>query len=285
LLESELASLRAWAEKEQEQRASSERRVRELELELRAHEQRGHETQRDMSALEQRYHELQRESAMLRSADQRNQELQRENASLQSQVSVLESEKQQLELTIRTLQKDVTKLDSFKSTIIASIREDSAPYVPQTDTVRPASSGLHGSPPPTRLAPTREPYARSSPAGSAYGMGSLGASYPSTFAYPGGYSGAPPTARTHFSPPPGSSRQRTSPTASATYVDGKEFFRIARSRLSYEHFNAFLGQIKSLNDHTQSRDTTLEQARQIFGAENEDLFVQFRSLLAHHGLV
>lgn len=115
-LESELDSLRAWAEKEQEQRAAAERRARELEVELRAIEQRGHESQRSMVALEQRYNDLQRESAMLRSADQRNNELQRENASLQSQVSMLESEKQQLELTIRTLQKDVTKLDRCAGT-------------------------------------------------------------------------------------------------------------------------------------------------------------------------
>ena len=72
---------------------------------------------------------------------------------------------------------------------------------------------------------------------------------------------------------------------SAAYVDGKDFFRLARSRLSYEQFNQFLANIKSLNDHTQSRDATLERARQIFGPGNEDLFISFRALLAHHGLV
>lgn len=141
---------------------------------------------------------------------------------------------------------------------------------------------LHSSPPPAHLGVPREPFTRSSPTPS-YSGSALGASYYTTQGA-GAWGGAPSTARTHYSPS-GGSRLRTSPTASGTYVDGKEFFRIARSRLSYEQFNAFLGSIKSLNDHTQSRDTTLEQAHRIFGPENEDLFVQFRSLLAHHGLV
>ncbi|KAJ6849338.1 uncharacterized protein M6B38_270115 [Iris pallida] len=37
-------------------------------------------------------------------------------------------------------------------------------------------------------------------------------------------------------------------------IDGKEFFRQARSRLSYEQFAAFLGNIKELNAHRQSHE-------------------------------
>ncbi|OAY80979.1 Uncharacterized protein ACMD2_04708, partial [Ananas comosus] len=37
-------------------------------------------------------------------------------------------------------------------------------------------------------------------------------------------------------------------------IDGKEFFRQARSRLSYEQFAAFLANIKELNAHRQSRE-------------------------------
>lgn len=36
-------------------------------------------------------------------------------------------------------------------------------------------------------------------------------------------------------------------------VDGKEFFRQARNRLSYQQFSAFLSNIKELNSHRQSR--------------------------------
>uniref|UniRef100_A0A453FLF1 At4g15545-like C-terminal domain-containing protein n=1 Tax=Aegilops tauschii subsp. strangulata TaxID=200361 RepID=A0A453FLF1_AEGTS len=41
-----------------------------------------------------------------------------------------------------------------------------------------------------------------------------------------------------------------------TRIDGKEFFRQARSRLSYEQFAAFLANIKELNAHRQSQEVT-----------------------------
>ncbi|KAL5663377.1 hypothetical protein ACJX0J_023485, partial [Zea mays] len=51
------------------------------------------------------------------------------------------------------------------------------------------------------------------------------------------------------SPPRGGSNPGRTPR-----VDGKEFFRQARSRLSYEQFGAFLANIKELNAHKQSRE-------------------------------
>ncbi|KAF8766212.1 hypothetical protein HU200_007718 [Digitaria exilis] len=65
-----------------------------------------------------------------------------------------------------------------------------------------------------------------------------------------------------------------------TRVDGKEFFRQARSRLSYEQFAAFLANIKELNAHRQSQEETLRKADEIFGAENKDLFMSFQGLLS-----
>ncbi|THU48091.1 hypothetical protein C4D60_Mb09t22570 [Musa balbisiana] len=62
-------------------------------------------------------------------------------------------------------------------------------------------------------------------------------------------------------------------------VDGKEFFRQARSRLSYEQFGAFLANIKELNAHRQSREETLRKADEIFGTENKDLYLSFQGLL------
>ncbi|KAJ4754596.1 interactor of constitutive active ROPs protein [Rhynchospora pubera] len=63
-------------------------------------------------------------------------------------------------------------------------------------------------------------------------------------------------------------------------IDGKEFFRQARSRLSYEQFAAFLANIKELNAHQQSRDETLKKAEEIFGPQNKDLFSSFQNLLS-----
>ncbi|ERN14860.1 uncharacterized protein At4g15545 isoform X2 [Amborella trichopoda] len=62
-------------------------------------------------------------------------------------------------------------------------------------------------------------------------------------------------------------------------IDGKEFFRQARSRLSYEQFSAFLANIKELNAHRQGREETLKKAEEIFGQDNKDLYLSFQGLL------
>ncbi|KAF8411277.1 hypothetical protein HHK36_003824 [Tetracentron sinense] len=62
-------------------------------------------------------------------------------------------------------------------------------------------------------------------------------------------------------------------------IDGKEFFRQARSRLSYEQFSAFLANIKELNAQKQSREDTLRKAEEIFGSDNKDLYLSFQGLL------
>ncbi|KAK8705877.1 hypothetical protein V6N13_049463 [Hibiscus sabdariffa] len=62
-------------------------------------------------------------------------------------------------------------------------------------------------------------------------------------------------------------------------VDGKEFFRQARSQLSYEQFSAFLANIKELNAQKQTREETLRKAEEIFGTDNKDLFISFQGLL------
>ncbi|KAF5781421.1 hypothetical protein HanRHA438_Chr11g0496281 [Helianthus annuus] len=65
----------------------------------------------------------------------------------------------------------------------------------------------------------------------------------------------------------------------ATKIDGKEVFRQARSRLSYEQFSAFLANIKELNSQKQSREETLRKAEEIFGSDNKDLYLSFQALL------
>lgn len=76
------------------------------------------------------------------------------------------------------------------------------------------------------------------------------------------------------SPPRGRSM-----TARTPRIDGKEFFRQARSRLSYEQFSAFLANIKELNAQKQSREETLRKAEEIFGTDNKDLYLSFQGLL------
>ncbi|MCO5589026.1 hypothetical protein L7F22_042990 [Adiantum nelumboides] len=97
--------------------------------------------------------------------------------------------------------------------------------------------------------------------------------------------------RTSFSSSQPTSKRTTAPNSppkgsfSATRtprVDGKEFFRQARNRLSYEQFSAFLANIKELNAHRQSREETLRKADEIFGVENKDLYQSFDGLLSRH---
>eukprot|EP01018_Ginkgo_biloba_P040133 Gb_29227 [translate_table: standard] len=86
----------------------------------------------------------------------------------------------------------------------------------------------------------------------------------------------------HHATAPNSPPRGGSHTARAARVDGKEFFRQARSRLSFEQFSAFLANIKELNSHRQTREETLRKADDIFGSENKDLYVIFEGLLSRH---
>ncbi|KAL1372589.1 uncharacterized protein At4g15545 [Arachis hypogaea] len=67
-----------------------------------------------------------------------------------------------------------------------------------------------------------------------------------------------------------------------TRVDGKDFFRQARNRLSYEQFGAFLANVKELNSHKQTREETLQKADEIFGPENKDLYAIFEGLITRN---
>ncbi|KAJ4722298.1 PH-response transcription factor pacC [Melia azedarach] len=67
-----------------------------------------------------------------------------------------------------------------------------------------------------------------------------------------------------------------------TRVDGKEFFRQVRSRLSYEQFGAFLANVKELNAHKQTKEETLRKADEIFGPDNKDLYAIFEGLITRN---
>lgn len=67
-----------------------------------------------------------------------------------------------------------------------------------------------------------------------------------------------------------------------TRVDGKEFFRQVRSRLSYEQFGSFLANVKELNSHKQTREETLKKADEIFGPDNKDLYAIFEGLITRN---
>ncbi|XP_042967106.1 uncharacterized protein At4g15545-like isoform X1 [Carya illinoinensis] len=67
-----------------------------------------------------------------------------------------------------------------------------------------------------------------------------------------------------------------------TRVDGKEFFRQVRTRLSYEQFGAFLANVKELNAGKQTKEETLLKADKIFGPDNKDLYTIFEGLVTRN---
>ena len=105
----------------------------------------------------------------------------------------------------------------------------------------------------------------------------------------GTVSQAAPPIHHHMSPP--KMQQATVGATNATSAangfdssgkDGKQFFRVVRTRLPFESFNAFLTVIKKLNNHEFSRDVAVEEAKKIFGPENQDLLGDFQAIITRH---
>lgn len=85
--------------------------------------------------------------------------------------------------------------------------------------------------------------------------------------------------RASFSSVPSSHHSSMGYDSGRARVDGKEFFRQVRSRLTYEQFGAFLANVKELNSHKQTREETLRKADEIFGPDNNDLYSVFEGLI------
>lgn len=224
-------------------------KTRHLEGELSHARQYGKERQAQVLQLERRVAELEQQC---RDSDEKARKFAAENA--------------QLSHDLKAAQRDVSKLDSFKRSILQSVKDDEPAMRMGSYSAEPAFT-------PGGPGAARESLLTALPAGpKAYSPshstpGPLGG---------GGYSGA--------ASPPGRAATPADPPGSSSVVDGKDFFRQARLRLTYEQFNQFLSNIKRLNDHAQSRDETLAKAQQIFGEENGDLFSSFKQLLSKHGL-
>ncbi|KAJ3216963.1 hypothetical protein HDU67_008692 [Dinochytrium kinnereticum] len=63
-------------------------------------------------------------------------------------------------------------------------------------------------------------------------------------------------------------------------VDGREFFRNARSVLSYDEFTALLTNVKSYNAREQSKHRTLENLHGLLGDKHKQIYDQFERLLS-----
>ena len=234
-----------------------------------------------VAALERRVSEL----------ETTQQESEHRLSQLANQNAALASEKLNLQHEVHNMHERNNKLDAFKRSIMQSVKEDDLPPIRASAAEYNGGGGSGGYRNAALLAEASATVAAARP--------SLGGSY-----HAGGASAfdVPPLAP--YSATPAADRPRTaaprpsyggaphaeSPLArgressGSPGVDGKDFFRSARLRLSYEQFNRFLANIKRLNDHAQSREETLQRAQDIFGPENGDLYTSFKSLLSKHGL-
>ncbi|PHJ24506.1 hypothetical protein CSUI_001639 [Cystoisospora suis] len=195
--------------------------------------------------------------------------LQKKHSSLEVQLfeatqrgNQLAEENKNLFATIKKLHRDILRLESLKKAVLNSIQEDHSDaeessshkyYAPEDmlqSTAPRTMSELNGvedlsTPFLSKFNPTEPPFLSSA-------------------SHSGG------TVLTSNS----ASGQKT--------VDGKIFFRNARSRMSYENFNQFLSNIKKLNNQQQDREETLRNAQRLFGEANRDLFEEFKVMINRH---
>lgn len=213
------------------------------------------------NAFKNKIHGLEQEIRALRLTNEEKTQqvtvLQKKNSSLE--VELIEShqrtqqlgeENKELFRTVQALKKQVSRLDDLKKTLMASLSDVEQQAVEDASSLLMSEEYLRSAVPLTAASVTGIPRQQqqnfpqeNSPQGGARGFGE----------------GSP-----------------------VSGVDGKQFFRNARARLSYEAFNSFLANIKRLNNHQQTRDETLDEAQRIFGPEHGDLYREFVQLLNRH---
>lgn len=198
----------------------------------------------------------------------------------------LVGEKNALIQTVKKLNRDVAKLDNFKRNLMQTLQDDDEPAnnigggsdAAGDRLVSSVLSGVAGGGVGTSGggAGSRLEYGSPAHGYSPAGGGGYGSANRTPAMSPG--LGAP---RGGGGVGGGGIGAAESPSEGSK-VDGKEFFRQARARLSYENFSQFLQNIKELNAHKQTRQETLAKAAAIFGDENGDLYGTFETLLVKH---
>lgn len=243
-------------------------KVQQLERENAQLQQTAMDRQTKIKQLERRINGL--EAELADSGDKVRQALEEQNK--------LVGEKNALISTVKKLNRDVAKLDNFKRNLMQTLQDD-----------EDAAAGAGGDAAGDRLVNSVLSSAAAGRSGGDTGtrLDYTGASSPNGYRV-GGYSSGPSPAGLHT---PGLGHMAAGVSGASTpggvnadgsKVDGKEFFRQARARLSYENFSQFLQNIKELNAHKQTRQETLAKAAEIFGDANADLYATFETLLVKH---
>ncbi|KAL0218700.1 hypothetical protein P9112_004353 [Eukaryota sp. TZLM1-RC] len=216
--------------------------------------------------------ELREKTDGLTSAENRIRDMETEITDLQRRLRSACSENAELQDTVRSLRKENGKLQSFKRSILESVQEDS--YV-----ASPAKSFASTSKTPPQARPSV-----SFSTGPGLDKSDLGPemSRLSSSSHSSSRNMASSITDELLAEIDTVSQRRSDSSgifSSPTSGDGREFFRKARSELSYEKFSKFLSVIKELNSRRLSREDALRAARELFLAENPVLYSEFARLL------
>lgn len=192
---------------------------------------------------------------------QKNSALEERLADTQQTAKQLYQENQELLAVVSSLRSQMKRLEALRSAVMTSIQADDAmaQESPVNQVVRDDFLC-------ERLPLSMRGLSVNGPLPSSKAVGDVGAAT-SDAGHPG-QQGCPQADATHAEAP----------------VDGRQFFREARSRLSTEAFNLFLASIKRLNNQEQSREETLDEAWRVFGDEHQDLYRSFEHLLNRQGV-
>lgn len=185
--------------------------------------------------------------------------LQRKNSALEVELveshqraSGLTEENRELFKQVHNLRRQLARLEGLKKKVLSSITDEDD------------DDPLHGQ--------------------SALGYGGVAEPITGSAAFPATRAASPPRLHAYAASAGATGPEASFSGAGAGMVDGKQFFRQARSQLSNEAFTEFLTNIKKLNAASQSREQTLEEARRIFGPELHHLYKEFEQLLNRHAV-
>eukprot|EP00922_Rhytidocystis_sp_ex-Travisia-forbesii_P023738 GHVS01034817.1.p1 GENE.GHVS01034817.1~~GHVS01034817.1.p1 ORF type:complete len:259 (+),score=41.49 GHVS01034817.1:1016-1792(+) len=175
----------------------------------------------------------------------------------------LAEENRQLVATVKKLQKDNYRLECLKKAVMNSIQDD-RPVDNDNKAYSSADDLLQRSAPRTmqELNNTNQDY--------------LSSPWIASVLNSSGTSDTPPQ------PANNTSSTLLVSTDGSRVVDGKAFFRAARAVLSSDQFNAFLTNIKKLNQQRITRDEAVKQAQIIFGESGSELYKDFKAMLCRH---
>jgi len=199
----------------------------------------------------------------------KNSQLETELVSTHQTSHQLSEENKELFKTVGALRKQVARLEGLKSAVMSSMQDDQAAEAELGDHKHLTNDGFLAAK--TPLTFTEMGHTGHTKALTASASRDIAFDHPKTDSH-------------IASPRPPSLAGGGGQASPSPVLDGKAFFRQARSRLSYEAFNLFLTSIKRLNNQQQTREETLDEARRIFGPELQDLYLDFETLLNRHGM-